>query len=174
MAAQFIDSVFSWKIHLPPHLPHLWHYDRLKLIPIWPANYLMLEALSTQSFPSWMGPPQDTSFLLFYKLTGEKSVKQFYWKNSTKQRHLHERICKNVQRFRRSLREFFLSQAAFLEPPFVWVNLRPFPSPRDDFPAWVRPRSSRCFWTGLVIQLIFGSRLMALWNGSIMMTSKYL
>jgi hypothetical protein len=28
--------------------------------------------------------------------------------------------------------------------------------------------------TGLVIQLIFGSRRMALWNGSIMMTSKYL
>merc|ERR1712109_447571 len=78
------------------------------------------------------------------------------------------------KRFLLSLREFLLSQHALLDPPLVWVNLRPLPKPRDDLPAEVRPRSSRCFWVALHIQLILGSRVTALWWGSIMITSKYL
>ena len=44
-----------------------------------------------------------------------------------------------------------------------WFN------PRKTVPDLVRPLSSLCFWTGLHIQLILGSRLMALWWVSIMM-----
>merc|ERR1719192_1889276 len=80
----------------------------------------------------------------------------------------------DTQRFLRSLREFLLSQLALLEPPLVWLNLCPLPRPRDDLPAAVRPLSSLCFWTGLHIQLILGSLVMAAWCTSTMMTSKYL
>merc|ERR1719309_1207068 len=66
------------------------------------------------------------------------------------------------------------SQAALLEPPLVWLNLCPLPSPRDFLPAAVRPLSSLCFWTAAHIQLILGSLLIAEWWVSIMMTSKYL
>merc|ERR1739845_263174 len=76
-----------------------------------------------------------------------------------------------LYRFLRSLREFLRSQAARREPPLVWVNLRPFPSPLEDLPAVVSPRNSRCFWTFPHIQLILGSLVIALWWISIMMTS---
>ena len=53
--------------------------------------------------------------------------------------------------------------------------LDPFPDrPRDFFPVAVNPRSSRCFMTGRVIQLMRGSLRMVLCCGSTKITSKYL
>merc|ERR1719228_47731 len=84
------------------------------------------------------------------------------------------RCYRNPQRFLCILMEFLRNQVALREPPVVWVNLRPLPRPRDLLPAAVRPLNSRCFMTGRHIQFILGSRVMALWWGSIMITSKYL
>ena len=47
----------------------------------------------------------------------------------------------------------------------VWLCLDPLPNPRFFFPSDVKPRDSRCLWTGLAIQLIRGSRRMALCCG---------
>lgn len=43
-----------------------------------------------------------------------------------------------------------------------WLCLEPLPKPRFFLPSAVRPRISRCLWTGLAIQLIRASRRMAL------------
>lgn len=77
-------------------------------------------------------------------------------------------------RFLRKCRRFLRFQAARRDPPIVCENLYPFPTPRELFPADVRPRISRCFMTALQIQLIFGSRRIALCDGSTKITSKYL
>ena len=47
----------------------------------------------------------------------------------------------------------------------LWLCLDPFPVPRFFLPSAVRPRASRCLWTGLQIQLIRASRRMALCEG---------
>ena len=60
------------------------------------------------------------------------------------------------------------------EPPIVWWNLWPFPRPRLFRPADVSPRISLCLWTGLVIHWVSGFLLIALWNGSMKITSKNL
>lgn len=43
-----------------------------------------------------------------------------------------------------------------------WLCLEPLPKPRFFLPSAVRPRISRCLWTGLAIQLIRASRRTAL------------
>lgn len=47
----------------------------------------------------------------------------------------------------------------------VWLYLVPLPSPLFFLPSAVRPRASRCLWTGLAIQLILASRRTALCEG---------
>lgn len=80
----------------------------------------------------------------------------------------------SVYRFRCKCRRFLRRQAARLEPPTVCEYLYPLPMPRELLPADVRPRNSRCFMTALQIQLIFGSRRIALCDGSTNIISKYL
>jgi hypothetical protein len=53
----------------------------------------------------------------------------------------------------------------------VWLCFEPLPRPRLRLPSAVRPRHSRCLWTGLQIQLMRASRRMALCEGSTRMTS---
>lgn len=67
-----------------------------------------------------------------------------------------------------------LFQLARRELPITLLYKWPFLIPRFLRPAAVSPRSSRCLWTDLQIQLILGSRRTALWNGSTIKTSKYL
>jgi hypothetical protein len=49
-----------------------------------------------------------------------------------------------------------------LDLPGWWLCLEPLPRPRFFLPSAVRPRASRCLWTGLTIQLMRASRRMAL------------
>ena len=80
----------------------------------------------------------------------------------------------NNQRYRRRESMLRLFQQARRELPITLLYKWPFLIPRFLRPAAVSPRSSRCLWTGLHIQLILGSRRTALWNGSTIMTSKNL
>ena len=83
-------------------------------------------------------------------------------------------LLSNNQRYRRSDSMLRLFQQARRELPITLLYRWPFLIPRFLRPAAVSPRSSRCLWTGLQIQLILGSRRTALWNGSTIMTSKNL
>ena len=78
------------------------------------------------------------------------------------------------QRYLRRDSVLRLFQEPRRELPITLLNLWPLRIPRFLRPAAVKPRSSRCLWTGLQIQLILGSRRTALWNGSTIITSKYL
>lgn len=80
----------------------------------------------------------------------------------------------NNQRYLRSDSMLRLFQQARRELPITLLYKWPFLIPRFLRPAAVSPRSSRCLWTGLQIQLTLGSRRTALWNGSTIMTSKNL
>lgn len=79
-----------------------------------------------------------------------------------------------IQRYLRRDSVLRLFQEPRRELPITLLNLWPLRIPRFLRPAAVKPRSSRCLWTGLQIQLILGSRRTALWNGSTIITSKYL
>lgn len=78
------------------------------------------------------------------------------------------------QRYLRRDSVLRLFQEPRRELPITLLNLWPLRIPRFLRPAAVKPRSSRCLWTGLQIQLILGSRRTALWKGSTIITSKYL
>merc|ERR1719401_2815341 len=78
------------------------------------------------------------------------------------------------QRQRRSLMRLWRLYEARVDG-LIFVARLPFTcKPRALRPAAVKPRSSRCFITGLQIQLMRGSSRMALWYGSTMTTSNHL
>merc|ERR1719282_1483283 len=78
------------------------------------------------------------------------------------------------QRQRRSLMRLWRLYDARVDG-LIFVAPLPFTSrPRALRPAAVKPRSSRCFITGLQIQLILGSSRITLWYGSTMTTSNHL
>jgi hypothetical protein len=67
---------------------------------------------------------------------------------------------------------FLRVHAALREPPMrLCARCPDLRRPRLLRPADVRPRISRCLWTGSTIQLMRGSRRMALCEGSTRMTS---
>lgn len=116
------------------------------------------------------------NILLFnIRQTPTSAWSKWYW--HTMEHHSTERWAFGLSaayRFLRKCNRLRRRQAARREPPMVWVYRYPLPRPRELLPAEVRPRNSRCFCVAPQIQLILASRRMALWAGSIKITSKYL
>lgn len=111
------------------------------------------------------------------KKTESETLTQYHWKrNNHIAKHYSCRFLflLNNQRYRRRDSVLRLFQQARRELPITLLYKWPFLIPRFLRPAAVSPRSSRCLWTGLQIQLTLGSRRTALWNGSTIMTSKNL